>query len=250
MHLRKLAQVFSGKIEQQWNFRLHSTLIAFFINERIADVLVHTWPEHVLSAVLRSRASLGGTMRMCPACVMEEVSRMGFPIWHLTHQFPHSFVCLFHRCLLVEIAAQGELRLPELRVPRTRCEPENEFKRLHLFSIVDRIVFNACLTSLSRKSLCLAIRGKFGHGDVGRLRALELAAAIRDVLPMRLNRYFGQPGVLENGCESLLLRDPELTENRFLTVALGFLAITNDLSEEDFPAFLGDFQPNSAPYPP
>lgn len=186
MHLSKLAQVFSGRIEHQWNFRLNSTLIAFFIDQRISDAMIHTWPEQVLSAMLRSRTSLGGTMRMCPACVSEELRGMGFPIWHLTHQFPHTFVCLFHRCLLVEVDMQEELRLPQLRVPRTYLEPSNEFERLHSFSIADRIAFNACLSSASRKSLCLAIRDKLGHKDVGRLRALELAAAIRHALPMRL----------------------------------------------------------------
>ena len=82
MHLSKLAQVFSGRIEHQWNFRLNSTLIAFFIDQRISDAMIHTWPELVLSAMLRSRTSLGGTMRMCPACVSEELSRLlkYFPI--------------------------------------------------------------------------------------------------------------------------------------------------------------------------
>ncbi|MBP6421353.1 MAG: TniQ family protein [Propionivibrio sp.] len=105
----------------------------------------------------RGRKVMAADFRLCPCCVEEELSELGFAYWHRSHQLIGSNTCHIHGCDLISHCRSCGDALRNRRqfsLPRSNC---TSCKKRHLpaFSYPDAV---RRLARLAREALDLPIR--------------------------------------------------------------------------------------------
>lgn len=70
--------------------------------------------------LLTSRFRAHHPLKLCPACIDEDTERLGFPYWHIAHQWPGSWICTKHdELFLVSVYKVNEIQRFQWGLPDT-----------------------------------------------------------------------------------------------------------------------------------
>lgn len=104
-HLGTLAQRTCGQLGTPRELALRHSLLGYFsptidykeAEETISLIVKGSIPSLKMRlGITASRVGGYHPLKFCPSCVRDEQERLGYPYWHVEHQFPSSLVCLKH----------------------------------------------------------------------------------------------------------------------------------------------------------